>query len=1107
MTENYNLLIDKLDRFIRRYYLNLLLKGCLLFGAGFLILFLAFTFSEYFGYFHQHVRLVLFYSFFAFNAYVLLVFVIRPFLGLIRIGKRLGAEEAARLLNLYFPVEVSDKITNALQLKQFIKDDSPGMELVMAGIEQKAASVSKIPFQNAIQLKSNLRFLPFVVVPLLFSLLFFFLQPSLILDPARRIVRYDTPFQRPLPFDIVMEDPGRGFRNENITLTMSSRGDVIPEGAILLYNGGRFNMEKLGRGKFKHTIRNLQESFEVMVESAGYMFGPFSVEVIQRPMIHQFSVHIQPPAYTGLPQEKHQNIGDIIVADGSRITWEFNTRGSGAISFFAGDEELNAESLADNSYQVSMKASESFEYKVYSLNEAAGKGDSLQFFVQVRPDAFPQIQVEEYRDSIMMAHLFQRGLVQDDYGFSKLEFHYRVVKDAVAQEDVAFLKESIDIQKNSRSQAFFHYLDVNSLYVEPGETVEYFFRVYDNDGIGGPKASNSKTFTFYIPSREEMLAVRKESDEQIRNELGQGIGEVRQARDELQQLRKQLLETQRMGWEQQEALKNLIDKQQQLQDNFEKLAGQKKQNEVRDEQFNEVNERLRDKQEELQRLFEEVLSDDLRELFDKIRQELENLNREQVYDMLDQMDFQFRDMEMQMDRVLELFRQLELERMMQQSIDMLDHASEKQGELNEDTARGETENAVDRQQEVNREFEQVQEMLEDIRKKNQDLSTPFKMENTRQQEENVSHELQQALEHLQKENSGKSQSHQQQGKQQMDQLSLELKEMQQQMFEERLAEDSRALRQILENLLKSSFAQEDLLLEIRGVNVNDPRYVELVQDQRKIQEDLKMIEDSLTSLGKRQIHIQAFVGKEIAEVNMNLERALDDLVNRRRFQSASRQQFVMTHINNLALLLNESLQNMQQQMAQQQGMGQPMPGGGEPSFKNMNQMQQQLNQMLEKMQQGHQPQQGQSGQNQSISEQLARMAAEQEAIRNQLRKITEELKSDGRGEGDRELEELQKEMERTEMDIVTRNITRQTILRQERILTRMLEHEKAELEREMEDKRVGNTAEKYEISNPAEIFEYNRIRNRELELMRRVPPGLRPFYRSLVENYFLNVDQ
>ncbi len=95
---------------------------------------------------------------------------------------------------------------------------------------------------------------------------------------------------------------------------------------------------------------------------------------------------------------------------------------------------------------------------------------------------------------------------------------------------------------------------------------------------------------------------------------------------------------------------------------------------------------------------------------------------------------------------------------------------------------------------------------------------------------------------------------------------------------------------------------------------------------------------------------------------------------------------------------------------------------------------------------------------------------------------------------------------RSELDMLRKEISSQTMFRQERILTRLLEHERAELQRESEDRREGTTAESYEISNPEDIFEYNRIREREAEMLRSLPPGLRPFYRSLVEQYFINVE-
>jgi hypothetical protein len=161
--------------------------------------------------------------------------------------------------------------------------------------------------------------------------------------------------------------------------------------------------------------------------------------------------------------------------------------------------------------------------------------------------------------------------------------------------------------------------------------------------------------------------------------------------------------------------------------------------------------------------------------------------------------------------------------------------------------------------------------------------------------------------------------------------------------------------------------------------------------------------------------------------------------------------------------------------------------------------------MLEQMQDGHNPMQGQGSDNDiGMSEKLARMAAEQEAIRKRLNDLAGEKKRIGEDAGD--LEEIMKEMEKTEIDILTNSINRRTKLRQQQILTRLLEHERAEIERELDEKRVGETAKSNQVSNPDEIFEYNRLRNRDIEMIRNVPPSFRPHYKSISEMYFLNVD-
>jgi hypothetical protein len=346
-------------------------------------------------------------------------------------------------------------------------------------------------------------------------------------------------------------------------------------------------------------------------------------------------------------------------------------------------------------------------------------------------------------------------------------------------------------------------------------------------------------------------------------------------------------------------------------------------------------------------------------------------------------------------------------------------------------------------------------------------------------------------------------------------MAQSLTAMQQQMIQQGMAEDIETLRDILENLIQLSFDQEDLIDKVGDTKLNDPRYTSLIQDQNNIKDELQLVEDSLFALSKRQIMIEPFVTKEVGEINHNIERSLEYLNNRQVQPAMSRQQFVMTSVNNLALMLSESLNQMMSSMSMPSNTcknpGQSNPSQGQNSMKSIRQLQEQLNQQIERMKSGMekpgQEKGGKQGQSQSMSEQLARTAAQQEYIRNELRKMAEQLQKEGEFGPGKELKRLADEMEKTETELVNKMLTEETLLRQKQILTRLLESEKAELEREKEEKRESIEGKDVFLRNPDELFEYKRVQRTDVELLQPVPPGLTPFYKDKVNQYFFNFEE
>jgi hypothetical protein len=100
---------------------------------------------------------------------------------------------------------------------------------------------------------------------------------------------------------------------------------------------------------------------------------------------------------------------------------------------------------------------------------------------------------------------------------------------------------------------------------------------------------------------------------------------------------------------------------------------------------------------------------------------------------------------------------------------------------------------------------------------------------------------------------------------------------------------------------------------------------------------------------------------------------------------------------------------------------------------------------------------GQGGGQPGNSKEFATNGRKQAALRNALRELQKEKQEQGKG--DKALDEIMDGMNKIETDLVNKRLTNEMLKRQqEQILTRLLEHEKAEREREQDDQRQAETA-------------------------------------------------
>ena len=135
------------------------------------------------------------------------------------------------------------------------------------------------------------------------------------------------------------------------------------------------------------------------------------------------------------------------------------------------------------------------------------------------------------------------------------------------------------------------------------------------------------------------------------------------------------------------------------------------------------------------------------------------------------------------------------------------------------------------------------------------------------------------------------------------------------------------------------------------------------------------------------------------------------------------------------------------------------------------------------------------------SEEAAKLAQQQGAIREMLRQLNDQMNKDGKGSMGN-LGELQNQMEQTEKELLNKQLTPETLKRQQEILNKLLDAENAERERDQDNKRESQSGNEMSRPVPPSLEEYLKKKQAELELYKTVSPDLQPFYKSLVEDYF-----
>jgi hypothetical protein len=1090
MEKNYKQFVDKLNLYIRKFYLYQLTRGVLLFLLLFIAYYSFVSALEFFNYFNPTVKVSIVVVTLFFTAFIFVYFLLIPAIKLFGIGKRLTYYDVSEKLSKTYP-EIKDKLINIVELE---KESASvySIELKNASIEQKINELSIFSFSESIKFKDlKVVFFLFFSVLLLFIIAFSF-SPDFFKESSVRLIHFQQKFEKPAPFIFKLENSNLEIvMGESIELKLSCSGKEIPDMIYVNLIGNNYLMTKVD-GIYKYTIENINSGLSFYFTDKKYVSDVYNVTVLNKPFISSFSVDIQPPSYTNLSAQHLQNVGDLKIVSGTTVKWSFNAVDTDSLFMIFSDSTKLVGEKNGNTFEVVKSIHSDIEYRIAVKNSKLKDENNLVYKIQTISDLYPEIQIVQVNDSLNLKIFHFKGSIIDDYGFNKLDF--TISADG---KDSSITVPFIPFMLNQDFYYTFDFEFVKSF----GKSLKYYFSVYDNDFVNHFKKSVSETFTFTFPDYKDILAKENSDQNAIDHLFNKSIKLTEEIQQEFKDFKFKQINSELSEWEKFQTVKDIMDKKTDLENVLDQIKQQNKDANNFLNSFSEEKSEILKKQQQIDELLKDVLSDELKKLFEEFNELAKQFDSKKFNQLSKQMDSGLDDLSKQLDKNVQLLKKMKVEQKVERVVEELKKlaASEKTTveklEKRSDLiliSQDEKENGA-RIKDLENDYNGAIEI-------NKDLEKPMNLFNFENEFSNIKENYSKVLNESEKGNKRKASEEINKNSKSLDQLAFAMDQMLKNNKKKQNRANIEDIKQILDNLIIVSFDQEKVLNRLNSVDFNNPLINELKIKQKGLQGQVVFIKDSLYALAKRTPEINSVINKDMLNLESSVVDAFDNLESGNLGGSRMYQQYGITAANNLALFLSEALENIKEQEKNSlSGDGEceePGGKGSKPGMKSLKDSQssikEQLQQMIDQMK---------TGDLGKMSKSIGKTIAYQEIMQQMIRDMVSSG-SVGSKASD-QLKAIDQLLEQSRRDLINKNVNSELINRQNLILSKLLDAEKSEIERDVEDKRESKTAIDIKKSNPEGYFEYNNKIKNENELIKRGNFKLRSFYDQKYNN-FLN---
>ncbi len=1103
-------------------------------------------------------RTVLFWALVVASGSVLVYFLLLPLLRLIGWLRNPSEETVASRIGAHYP-EISDRMVNLLQLSSGQRSGAPDA-MVDGAVRMLGEQIQPVPFEQMETFGRARKITRFAFIPVLGVIVCLIAAPATFLSASQRLLSPGAYFAKPAPFQLLVE-PGDTdlVKGESLSIVVRPAGNQLPRTLELSLNNtdedviDKIELSPDSTGAFRHTIINVRKSLRYQIKASPVTSQWYTAAITERPLVRGLQVSLTFPAYTGIPEQRlDPDVGDVTALPGTRVMVEAEVGGRNVEKGFLLFDDGSQDSLAINGAVASglFVLRREGAYQVVLRNEQdVENGDRIVYSLALLSDAYPSVALLEPEPLTDLSESMQVGMrlrILDDFGFSGLKLFYRLAESRFSNPEEVFRSLALPLanprQLDQEIIRNWSIAEETGLDPVPGDVIEYFVQVWDNDTVSGFKSARTDVQRLRFPSLAEQYREIEESQDEVESQMESLLQETESVQEQFQKLRDELRTKQDADWEDQRQFEQIQNRQEQMEAQVDELRRQIESVTQKMEENNLVSDETLEMYRELQKVVEEVNSPELRDALKKLQEAMESLNLQQLQQSLQEIEFNEQQYQQRLERTLDLFKKIRVQQGLEEAARRAEELARRQeqlaketgklmdeqagkkpeepakqpegkqgdpnentnpesGEQNDDQGNKEsnesTRDLAGEQEKAGEEMKALEQKMEEVRKQMEAARNmpEQKMENLSEQtrKQQLPEKMQENSRQLRQNDLQKAQQGQQQMQQTLQQLQQELQQMQQQMQGNQMQVNMAGLRRALDDILTLSQRQEGLRSDVRGLSPDSPQFRPYAQRQVELSEGLSVVSDSLQQLARQIPQMSRSIQQQTGEALQDMAMATDAMSERTAGQAGGHQKSAMMHLNELALLLSDLLN----QMMNSQGSG-----GGmslEQMLQQLQQMAGQQQQLNDQIQQMLNDAQG-NRLSTNMEQRLQQMAAQQEAIQRQLKEIGRDPAARGKLLGD--LEKIAEQMEESIQELQQSRAGRPLIERQRQILTRLLDAQRSMQERGQEKRRESRSGQDLLRESPADLSPSEKANKLRQDLLRALESGYAPDFEELIKRYF-----